>query len=155
MKQFTCRTLLLIFFLASFVLGTAARAQVGQEHSCTNSSLSGSFRYTSVGTLIGPEAGPFVQVGRQTFDGRGNTNATATTSVNGDSFSVTINGTYSVNPDCTGSMTLNVSPVGLTVHADFVITSSGAEFRAMVTDSGSAVTVAGKKQFRSEEPGRP
>jgi hypothetical protein len=144
MKQFVCRTLLLIAFSASFVLGTVARAQVGQEHSCTNSSLSGSFGYTSVGTLIGPEAGPFVQVGRQTFDGKGNTNAAATTSVNGNSFPVTINGTYSVNPDCTGSM-------GVTVHADFVITSNGTEFRGMVTDLGSAVTVVGKKQLRSEE----
>jgi hypothetical protein len=154
MKQFVCRTLLLIFFSASFVLGTVARAQVGQEHSCTNSSLSGSFGYTSVGTLIGPEAGPFVQVGRQTFDGKDNTNATATTSLNGNSFPVTINGTYSVNPDFTGSMTLNVSPVGVTVHADFVITSNGTEFRGMVTDLGSAVTVVGKKQFRTEESGR-
>ncbi|HEY6373129.1 MAG TPA: hypothetical protein VIX37_21315, partial [Candidatus Sulfotelmatobacter sp.] len=64
---------------------------------------------------------------------------------------VIIKGTYTMNPDCTGSLTLNVSPLGIAVHADFVITDGGAEFRAMVTDSGSAVTVVGRKQFRSGE----
>ena len=154
MKQFACRTLLLIFFSVSFVLGTGPRAQAGQEHSCTTASLSGTFGYTSAGTLVGAESGPFVQVGRQTFDGKGNTTATAITSVNGNSFPVTIKGTYTVNPDCTGSLTLNVSPLDITVHADFVITDGGAEFRGMVTDSGSAVTVVGRKQFRSEESDR-
>jgi hypothetical protein len=33
-------------------------------------------------------------------------------------------------------MTLNVSPLGATVHADFVIDSSGVELRAIGTDSG-------------------
>ena len=154
MTRLAYRTLRLTLIASVFVLGIVARAQAGQDHGCTNTSVSGSFGYTSVGTLIGTEAGPFVQVGRQTFDGKGNTNATATTSVNGNSFPVTISGTYSVNPDCTGSMTLSVSPVGVIVHVDFVITGSGTEFRAMVTDSGSAVTVVGKKQFRSEESGR-
>ena len=46
---------------------------------------------------------------------------------------MTVEGTYAVNPDCTGSMTLNVSPIGATVHADFVI-DDGEELRAIVTD---------------------
>jgi hypothetical protein len=154
MKRFASRTPRLILFASAFVLGILPRAQAGQERNCTNTSLSGSFGYTSMGTLIGPEAGPFVQVGRQTFDGKGNTSATATTNVSGNSFPVSISGTYSVNPDCTASMTLNVSPAGITVHADFVITLGGTEFRGTVTDTGRAVTVVGKKQFRSEEPGR-
>jgi hypothetical protein len=44
---------------------------------------------TSTGTLLDsyvppPFAGPFAEVGRQTFDGKGNTNATATLSANGN-----------------------------------------------------------------------
>ena len=49
---------------------------------------------------------------------------------------VTIVGTYSVNLDCTGTMALNVSPLGLPVDADFVIVRDGAEFRAIGTDPG-------------------
>jgi hypothetical protein len=36
------------------------------------------------------------------------------------------------------------------VHADFVIASDGAEFRAILTDPGSVVTVVAKKQFRRQ-----
>jgi hypothetical protein len=108
-----------------------AQSVVAQEQSakvkeCSKATLSGSFGYSSTGTLLdsyvpAPYAGPFGEVGRQTFDGKGNTSATATTSSNGNIAPVTIEGTYTVNPDCTGSMTLNVSPFGSTVHADFVI----------------------------------
>jgi hypothetical protein len=44
-----------------------------------------------------PFAGPFAEVGRQTVDGTGNTEATATTSSNGNIAPVTIKGTYTVN----------------------------------------------------------
>jgi hypothetical protein len=74
-----------------------------------------------------PLAGPFAEVGRQTFDGKGKTDATANLSTNGNPATVTIAGTYAVNPDCTGSMTLNVSPFDFTVHAYFVIDDDGAE----------------------------
>jgi hypothetical protein len=132
-----------------FLLGTVPSAQA-QDHSCSNATLDGSFGFSGTGTVFNPSASLFAQVGRQTFDGNGNTDATATTSINGASFPVTIKGTYTVNADCTGSLTLQVSPVGLTVHADFVIASDGAEFRAIVTDPGSVVTVVAKKQFRRQ-----
>jgi len=133
-----------------FLLGTVSSAQA-QDHQCSNATLDGSFGFTSTGTIFNPSASLFAQVGRQTFDGNGNTDATATTSINGASFPVTIKGTYTVNPDCTGSLTLHVSPVGITVHADFVIASDGAELRAIVTDPGTVVTVVAKKQFRRQD----
>jgi len=92
-------------------------------------------------------AGPFAEIGRQTFDGRGNTDATATLSANGNIFRVTVQGTYVVNPDCTGSMTLYVSPFGATVLLDFVIDDDGAELRAIITDAGAIESVVFKKQF--------
>jgi hypothetical protein len=51
-------------------------------------------------------AGPFTEIGRQAFDGSGTTDGTATLSANGNIRTVTFDGTYAVNPDCTGSMTL-------------------------------------------------
>ncbi len=153
MKRTIAPTTLVIVFATVFVLGIVPRAQAGEDKECSNATLRGSFGYTSTGTLLDayappPFAGPFAEVGRQTFDGKGNTDATATLSANGNISKVTIQGTYAVNPDCTGSLTLNVSPLGVTVHAHFVIDDDGAEFRAIVTDSGLVESRVYKKQFR-------
>jgi len=89
---------------------------------------------------------------RQTFDGKGNTQATATVSVNGTIYHATIKGTYVVNSDCTGSMTL-VGSAGtetFTNHVDLVIVLGGTEFRAINTDPGIVLTTVGKKQFLGE-----
>ena len=149
MKRAIPITTLGIALAILFLLGTVPSAEA-QDHQCSNASLVGSFGFTGTGTVFNPSSSLFAQVGRQTFDGKGNTDATANTSINGASFPVTIKGTYTVNPDCTGSLTLHVSPVDITVHADLVMVSDGAEFRAIVTDPGSVVTVVAKKQFRKE-----
>jgi hypothetical protein len=60
----------------------------------------------------------------------------ATLSANGNIVAVTIEGTHTVDPDCTGTMTLNVSPLGATVHLDFLISADGSGLRAIVVDSG-------------------
>jgi hypothetical protein len=150
MRRTTAPTTLAVVFAAVFVLGVLPRAQAGDQKECSNASLRGSFGFTSTGTLLAlppPLAGPFAEVGRQTFDGNGNTDATATLSANGNIGRVTVQGTYVVNPDCTGSMTLHVSPFGTTVSADFVIDNDGAELRAIVTDAGFIESRVYRKQF--------
>jgi hypothetical protein len=122
---------------------------------CSIATLQGSFGYTSTGTLLDsyvppPLAGPFAEVGRQTFDGKGYAKATATLSTNGNIQQVTIQGTYTVNADCTGSMTLYVVQFQSTVHADFVIDRDGAEIRAIGTDAGVIETRVYRKQFRGD-----
>ena len=131
--------------------------QSGKVKECSNATLWGSYGYTSTGTLLAsipmlppPLAGPFAEVGRQTFDGKGNTDATATLSANGNIAKVTIEGTYTVIPDCTGTLTLNVAPLGITAHADIVIDDDGAELRAIVTDSGVIESRVYRKQFRDD-----
>ena len=122
------------------------------EHAraCSVASLRGSFGFTSLGTLLAlppPFAGPFAEIGRQTFDGSGNTDGTATLSANGNIRRVTFQGTYAVNPDCTGSMTLYVLPFGSTVNLDLVIDDNGTEFRAIVTGQGSVESREYRKQY--------
>jgi hypothetical protein len=92
-------------------------------------------------------AGPFTEIGRQTFDGRGTTDGTATLSANGNIRNVTFDGTYAVNPDCTGSMTLFVLPFGSTVNLDFVIDDDGAELRAIVLSAGTVESRVYREQF--------
>ena len=151
MKYAIARMSFVIAFAAVFALGIVSTAQA-QE--CSNATLHGSFGYTSVGTLVSlPDApvGPFAEVGRETFDGNGKTHATATLSADGIILTATVDGTYSVNPDCTGSMMLNVTFADgfgtALVHADFVIDEGGAELRAIVTDSGAVESRVYKKQF--------
>ena len=135
-----------------FVLGVAPKAQAGEGRGCSNVTLQGSFGYTSTGTLLEtfvppPYAGPFAEVGKQTFDGKGNTDAIGSLSANGNILlGVTFQGTYSVNPDCTGSMTLS-SSLGVS-NADFVIDDDGTELRLIFTDSGVIESRVYKKQFR-------
>jgi hypothetical protein len=136
------------------VLGVLVGSHVcalAQEKTCSNATLKGSYGYTGTQFTISPPAiaGPFATVGRQVFDGQGNTTAAGTTSVNGNMVKVTFTGTYNVNADCTGSMTILVSPVSITGHYDFVIDDDGAEVRVIGTDPGAVGTVIVRKQFLS------
>lgn len=145
-------SIVLIFaaFATVVALGVPPRAQASEPGVCSNTSLRGSFGFTNSGTnlaLPAPFGGPIAQIGRQTFDGRGQTQATTTLSANGNIFGATAEGSYLVNADCTGSLTLHVSPAGSTVNADFVIDDDGKEIRALVTDEGAIESIVFKKQF--------
>lgn len=144
---------LLVTVAIAFVVGIVPQAQASEHKECSTASLHGSFGFTSTGSLLAlpaPLAGPFAEIGRQTFDAQGNTDGTATLSTNGNLLRVTFQGTYDVNPDCTGSMTLLVAPLGATVTLDFVIDHDGAELRAITTGNvpGNTESRIYSKQFR-------
>jgi hypothetical protein len=150
MKRTLVPSTLVIVFATAPVLGIVSSAQAGEPKGCSDASLRGSFGFTSTGTLLTlppPLAGPFAEIGRQTFDGRGSTDGTATLSANGNIARVTFQGTYAVNPDCTGSMTLYVSPLGITADLDFVIDDARTELRAIVTAEGAVESRVYTKQF--------
>jgi hypothetical protein len=153
MRRTIAPATLVILFATVFVAGFLPKAKAGTDREeCSQASLHGSFGFTSTGTLLALPpglAGAFAEIGRQTFDGRGNTDATATLSANGHINHVTFEGTYEVNADCTGSMTLVVSPLGVTVPLDFVIDDDGTELRAITTGNreGNVETRVYQKQF--------
>lgn len=154
MRYFTAKAVVLVLFTAPMGMSSASKVQAQPTPpGCSVASLNGSYGYTNTGAIVaGPDAGPFAGVGRQTFDGKGNTQASATVSVNGNVLRVTIKGTYTVNTDCTGSMLLTVSagPETFTNHVDFVIVGGGSAFRAINADAGAVITTTGKKQFLDE-----
>ena len=150
MKRISAPTILASVFAIVLVLGTVSRAQAGENRGCSSASLQGSFGFTSIGTLLAlppPFAGPFAEIGRQTFDGQGNTEGAATLSANGNIVRVTVQGTYVVNPDCTGFMTIYILPFGSTATLDFVIDDDGTELRAIVTEAGAIESRVYKKQL--------
>jgi hypothetical protein len=134
--------------VAALVLGMAPTAKADNK-GCSNASLTGTFAYTLTETVIAPPAiaGPAAEVGIQTFDGKGGTTATATLSANGTIVQLAIAGTYTVNPDCTGTFTLQIAQFGITQHVFFVLDDSVAEFRAIETDAGFVGTRVGRRQF--------
>src|SRR5215472_8474872 len=133
MKCSRFRNTFTIAAVIALALSLAPRANA-DEKGCSNATLRGTFAYTSTGTIAAPPviAGPFVEVGTQSFDGTGGTTLTATSSQNGNISPLTATGTYTVNPDCTGTMTLQVSFPGFPVfpvHVSFVIDDNGDEFQ--------------------------
>jgi hypothetical protein len=124
------------------------------EKGCSNAALMGRFAVVDNGFItVQAQAGPFADVGTLTFDGKGNTTGTAMASQNGNIFPLNMAGTYTVNSDCTGTFTLNVTipipgaPQLPPIHAYFVIDDNGKEFRSISTDSGRVVTTVGRVQF--------
>lgn len=120
------------------------------DKGCSNETLRGSYAQTGSGVITAPpdRAGPFANVGTLIFDGSGG--LTGVIVVNGSSAQATETGTYKVNPDCTGTYTVEIDPFGITSNAFFAIDTNGDELEIIVTDPGSAITCVAKKLF----PGR-
>ena len=147
MKRTTITKAFSITLATAVALGMVPKAQAGDKE-CSNATLRGTFAFTSTGFITAPPAlaGPFALVGAQTFDGNGAFTATATVSQNGNIIPVSIAGTYTVNPDCTGTLTAQISPVGINTHLFFVIDDNGREFQAIQTDPGVVVTGIARRQ---------
>ncbi len=106
---------------------------------CTLASLRGCYGYSYTGTVDG--FGSIAAVGPINFDGAGNASATYSVNLGGRNFQGSFTGTYSVNADCTGSITLNLPVLGVSSNGRFVIVDNGKEAPFMGTDPG--VTVVG------------
>lgn len=114
---------------------------------CSNATLKGTYADKDTGTII--NYGPFVGVNLDTFDGNGNMTMSGTSSVNGSVSSGAETGTYQVNPDCTGTYTVEDS-FGDVFTAYFVIDDNGNELQIVITNTGTAITCVAKKQFPSD-----
>jgi len=75
-------------------------------------------------------------VGQVVFDGQGNLSGQASFSIDLVKFSTAVNGTYSENSDCTGTVTMEVSGRP-TMHFNSVTVNSGRELYLLETDPGT------------------
>jgi hypothetical protein len=129
--------------LAMAIAPTASAADKG----CSNTSIKGTFAFRATGSHMTPAGvAPLDVVFVQTFDGNGGLTATGVQSSNGAVLPLTQTGTYIVNPDCTGTQTILVSPLGFTVHFFFAITDSGNELTVISTDPNNLSGTA-RRQF--------
>ncbi len=119
----------------------AASTNNGNLFSLTTMKGSHGFSYSGDLTDIGPiaSAGPII------FDGKGNLSATYNVTDDGTLYQGTFLGTYTVNANGTGTVTLNLAGLGIQSHGSFVIVNNGDETFFTSTDPGQTVTGVTKK----------
>jgi hypothetical protein len=145
--------------LSMVVLGIIyAACMGGPVHAQTGFSLSsikGQYGFSFfIFTITDSGLLPTGGTGVYTADGEGQLTGSETFSSNGQICAASLSGTYTVNPDGTGTTTVEFSPItedcsGGTFHQSLVITDSGNTVRVASTDPG-VVTVLEewKKQGR-------
>jgi len=118
---------------------------------CSAETLRGAFAERDSGFLIAPPAplmaGPYAGLSTVTFDGKGGVTEIGMVSLNGNSLAVTAKGTYTVNPDCTGTLTVTISPVGITSHSLIVIADGGNEIEVLPIDPGLTAICVARRQY--------
>ena len=140
------------------VLG-ALSAGFGQaSEGCTTAVLRDAYGFHISGAFIPsavqpPDEDPdptridIVVAGRMVFDGHGQLSTTFTESVGGRILPPgTATGTYSVRPDCTGSLTLENNTDHHRAPAEFVIVEHGNTILLIITDTGAAALGTATRQ---------
>lgn len=120
--------LLMFMMLSMFVVTSGAHA------ACTKVTSSGKWGFSTTGSI--PAIGALAATGVFTQDASGNITGTQTRSLNGDIADETFTGTATVNPDCTGTDTIQVFESGVLVRTTIlhlVYDDDGREARAVFT----------------------
>src|SRR4051794_14398604 len=142
MKLRFIRTAPRLATLGAIVTLVLIASALNAEPLCTQATMIGTYVTSGGGTVAanngaGVASSAMVSVGKVTYDGHGNGQATFTRSVAGVISRGTAPGTYTVNSDCTGSKNFG-GPGG--VDYDFVITADGREIVWIITNAGSVVS---------------
>ncbi len=132
------------------VLGSAllGLAQASWSHECTLADAAGSYGYTSSGTIVTPAVGPFTAVGHVTFTESGTFGGAQTTSVAGNLVDETVQGTFTINADCTGAATVYVyhgTTLARVSHINLVWDNHQNEVRAIFLNPGTNISIEARK----------
>ena len=127
-------------FLLTLTLA-ASSPLTAQARACSNRTIRGTYASAIHGQLFLPNGFVLVIDGivRTTYDGEGNFTSVDAVASNGN-FTPgwrAGSGTYSVNPDCTGTSTI-VNPGESDLHLQFIVSPSGNKSWFVVTDPGFA-----------------
>jgi hypothetical protein len=142
------RRSLILALTTGFVLGLAVSLAPASSspgalaaEGCGLRSLHGPYGFAFQGQVVPPAAEELdlAGAGRIVFDGRGGLSGKEWDSTNGVQESLTFTGSYSIQPDCTGTATL-VNSNGRTDHIKLGLIEGGQEFNFTVTDPGVVLT---------------
>jgi hypothetical protein len=145
---------LLVMAGLAALTGSNAFKLHANPQACTTAILRGGYGAGTTG-LINTSANPndirirtfvpFAEAVYFLFDGNGNLSGSSTADFGGLISPVTFTGTYTVNANCTGSLTVDAGASGI-VHRDLVIVDAGKEVEFVSTDPGVVIAGYMKKQ---------
>jgi hypothetical protein len=138
----------------SFIQPAQAKVKPNAEKNfnCSNATLSGKYAVLGSGFVPnGPPPAPWVPfaiASLMTMDGEGGLTNKVTVSRNGQISRNFDTGTYTVNEDCTGTMTINIPTAPFQLTFDLVVSdfqgNQGSEFYLIAT-TNSVVTHTAKR----------
>ena len=142
-------------FLLTFAL-IVLSPLMSHASACDNSTIRGSYAFTIHGTIFLPGGSTLLLDGiaKETFDGKGNETQVDAVATNG---MLTPGwrpgtGTYSVNPDCTGTQTIVIPSSGRPdLHLQIVVAQGGNTVHQVVINPGAAITAEGERIRAPEE----
>jgi hypothetical protein len=158
MKHKIVRATLLMVSLATLCQGVVPAVQAAET--CSYAKAAGAWGFTLTGTLILPTGPvPGAAVGRLRLGTAGNVSGTEARNVGGGFANETITGSWTVNADCTGTLTANVYESGNLVRTSvlaLVLVDNSSKIRAVQesltlpdgTNIPAVITVDGNKLFR-------
>ncbi len=138
----------ILLFLLTVALA-ASSPLTAHARGCSNSTIRGSYAFTIHGQILLPGGAPPIVIdglARTTFDGNGNVTQLDAVADNGnlDPSWHPNTGTYSLNRDCTGTMTVSNGD-NPPVHLLLIVSQSGNTIRDMVIDPGIATTAEAER----------
>ncbi len=93
---------------------------------CSAATLNGTYLWSESGyTITGDERVPYVAIGREEFDGRGNVRGAGAENNNGVYGDSAYTGTYTLNRDCSGTIQYVLGTGGQYVNKIYVNSSTG------------------------------
>lgn len=145
MKRTIAFTSSTILSLTILLVGSATAGHAQDENTgCSLSALKGTYSVQGQGIVVAQLPGfpappfPFAEVAIDFMDGAGKITGKFTANVDGVLVPGTVAGTYTVNSDCTGTITMLLNS-GLPVNESFVVLSNG-NLRLVDTDSYIVIT---------------
>ncbi len=151
-KQFG-RLFTVLAIAGTFVLAAAAQTKSDKKEltpplrHCNLRSITGNYGLNITGAFVlSPTATALlVSVGQYSFDGAGSFSGSGTTSMNGDVGFGTSSGTYTVENNCTGTLTVTFSN-GFVITNNIVIVDEGKEIYIIQTTPGTVISGVAKRQ---------
>jgi len=147
------RTLQLSLAALAIAVGlyTLHPRRVRAQSGCNLGHLTGTYVYTSQGYFGLPQGiGFFAAAGKLTFNGDGTFSGIDTASSNGTvQRNRATSGTYSVTPDCRGTVTYKVPSAA---NVDFIISSAGQAVHFIQSDSGTVIAGSATLQVLPPDP---
>ena len=132
----------------------ASSALTAHASACSNKTLKGTWANSIHGQIFLPDGSTLIVAGisMTTYDGEGNSTGFDAVGVNGNIVPGWRpgSGTYTVNPDCTGTST-GVIPGMPDLHLQFIISQSGNTTHFVVVDPGFATAGDSERVFTSHK----